>query len=66
MNEFTKMDISSRGAPVDAIFVTWPWHPPTSLQDTLASSMQELIFEVIKMNGSATHYSVFFSLSFLL
>uniref|UniRef100_A0A672Z0X9 Tc1-like transposase DDE domain-containing protein n=1 Tax=Sphaeramia orbicularis TaxID=375764 RepID=A0A672Z0X9_9TELE len=39
----------------EAIFTTWS-NVPTSLLETLASSMPKRIFEVINKNGGATHY----------
>uniref|UniRef100_A0A672ZD42 Uncharacterized protein n=1 Tax=Sphaeramia orbicularis TaxID=375764 RepID=A0A672ZD42_9TELE len=39
----------------EAIFTTWS-NVPTSLLETLASSMPKQIFEVISKNGGATHY----------
>lgn len=39
----------------EAIFTTWS-NIPTSLLETLASSMPTRIFEVINNNGGATHY----------
>ena len=39
----------------EAIFTTWS-NVPTSLLETLASSMPKRIFEAINKNGGATHY----------
>uniref|UniRef100_A0A3B3UP82 Uncharacterized protein n=1 Tax=Poecilia latipinna TaxID=48699 RepID=A0A3B3UP82_9TELE len=39
----------------EAIFNTWS-NVPTSLLETLASSMPKRLFEVINKNGGATHY----------
>uniref|UniRef100_A0A3P9MYL3 Tc1-like transposase DDE domain-containing protein n=1 Tax=Poecilia reticulata TaxID=8081 RepID=A0A3P9MYL3_POERE len=41
----------------EAIFNTWS-NVPTSLLETLASSMPKQLFEVINKNGGATHYRV--------
>ena len=39
----------------EAIFTTWS-NVPTSLLETVASSMPKRVFEVINKNGGATHY----------
>uniref|UniRef100_A0A3Q2EF15 Tc1-like transposase DDE domain-containing protein n=1 Tax=Cyprinodon variegatus TaxID=28743 RepID=A0A3Q2EF15_CYPVA len=39
----------------EAIFNTWS-NVPTSLLETLASSMPKRLFEVINKNGGATHF----------
>lgn len=39
----------------EAIFTTWS-NVPSSLQETVASSMPKRVFEVINKNGGATHY----------
>uniref|UniRef100_A0A3P8SZ41 Tc1-like transposase DDE domain-containing protein n=1 Tax=Amphiprion percula TaxID=161767 RepID=A0A3P8SZ41_AMPPE len=39
----------------ETIFTTWS-NVPTSLLETLASSIPKRIFEVINKNGGATHY----------
>ena len=49
----------------EAIFTTWS-NVPTSLLETLASSMPKRIFEVINKNGGATHYWVLLRKVFVL
>ena len=53
-HQFQTMDVLH-----EAIFTTWS-NIPTSLLETLASSMPKWIFEVINKNGGATHYWVLF------